>query len=145
MKPPLRRPPSTSTLPLLSNVAVWLPRATVILPVVVHLPVARLNSSAVVVQDVPIWELPLLSPPATSTSPFGSRVAVCCPRATVMLPVVVHFPLAGSYNSEPLRKPVEFTPPAANTWPFWSRVAVCLIRAVLMLPVEVQVPEAKAG
>jgi hypothetical protein len=56
-----------------------------------------------------------------------------------MLPVLVHFPVLGSYNSALLRKPAEFTPPAARTWPFWSRVAVCLIRAVFMLPVVVQV------
>ena len=38
-------------------------------------------------------------PPATSTLPLGSNVAVCDARAVVRLPVAVHVPLAGSYSS----------------------------------------------
>ena len=44
--------------------------------------------------------VPLLSrPPATSTLPFGSNVAVCNKRAVLRLPVAVQVPLAGSYSS----------------------------------------------
>src|SRR6516162_731309 len=98
MKPPEHSPPATSTFPSGSKVAAWLPRGSVMLPVLVHSPVDRLNNSAVAVQEVPICELPLVRPPATNTSPFGSSVAVCSPRARAMLPVLVHFPVLGSYN-----------------------------------------------
>ena len=37
----------------------------------------------------------VLVPPATKTSPFGSSVALCSARAVVMLPVMVHLPVAG--------------------------------------------------
>ena len=38
-------------------------------------------------------------PPATSTLPLGSKVAVCSERAVLRLPVAVQVPLAGSYSS----------------------------------------------
>ena len=40
-----------------------------------------------------------LPPPATSTLPLGSSVAVCRKRAVPRLPVAVHVPVAGSYSS----------------------------------------------
>lgn len=43
---PLSTPPVISTLPLDSNVATWNSRPVVMLPVVVHVPVARSYSSA---------------------------------------------------------------------------------------------------
>ena len=81
------------------------------------------------------------NPPAASAVPFGSKVAVCSPRAVLRLPVGVQVPLAGSYNSalaETLRRPSN--PPATSTVPLGSKVAVCSARAVLRLPVGVQVP-----
>src|SRR5262245_46084577 len=63
-------PPVTSTLPLGSNVAVWLPRAVPRLPVAFHAPLAGSYSSALLNQPVE------LTPPATSTLPLGSNVAV---------------------------------------------------------------------
>ncbi len=53
------------------------------LPVAVHLPVAGLYSSA---------PGPVLEPPARSTWPFWSSVAVWVTRGVVMLPVFVHVP-----------------------------------------------------
>ena len=48
-------------------------------------------------------ETPLTSPPATSTLPEGSSVAVCSVRAVERLPVAVHVPVAGSYSSALLK------------------------------------------
>ena len=39
---------------------------------------------------------PLSAPPATSTMPLGSKVAVCKSRAVLRVPVAVQVPLAGS-------------------------------------------------
>ena len=41
----------------------------------------------------------VLRPPAIRTLPSGSRVAVCRPRAVVILPVAKNAPVWGSYNS----------------------------------------------
>src|SRR5437870_12251327 len=41
----------------------------------------------------------LSSPPATSTMPLGSNVAVCRSRATLRLPVAVQIPVGGSDRS----------------------------------------------
>ena len=38
----------------------------------------------------------MLWPPANKTLPSGSRVAVCCSRPTVILPVLEKAPVAGS-------------------------------------------------
>ncbi len=65
-------PPATSTLPLLSNVAVWLERAVVMLPVRVNVPVVGSYNSLVAIG----MPLPLPLPPATSTLPLLSNVAV---------------------------------------------------------------------
>ena len=70
-------------------------------------------------------ELALSMPPATSTWPSCSKVAVCSFRESVMLPVTDHVPVDGSYNSaetEPL--PVLSIPPATRTLPLLSNVAV---------------------
>src|SRR4029077_3375441 len=64
-------------------------------------------------------ELPLLTPPATNTSPFGRSVAVWLERAVVMLPLITHWPVAGLYSSA-LGKIVVLPPPATSTWPFSS-------------------------
>src|SRR6266699_559790 len=44
-----------------------------------------------------------LNPPATSTLPEGSSVAVCNARAVPRLPVLLQLPVAGSYNSALLK------------------------------------------
>ena len=44
-----------------------------------------------------------IHPPATSTLPLGSNVAVWLERAAIRLPVAVQAPVAGSYSSALLR------------------------------------------
>jgi hypothetical protein len=56
------------------------------LPVTVHVPVAGLYSSALLRKPV------VPSPPATSTWPFGSSVAVWSVRAVFKLPVFAQVP-----------------------------------------------------
>jgi len=65
------------------------------------------------------------SPPATSTIPLDSNVAVCSSRAVLRLPVAVQVPLVGSYSSA-LAEAVKLlsTPPATSTIPLDSKVAV---------------------
>ena len=53
----------------------------------------RYNSA--LARTVPVLSLP----PATSTCPLFSNVAVCPTRAVVMLPSQVKVPVAGSYSS----------------------------------------------
>ena len=65
-------------------------RPSLRLPVAVHVPVAGSYSSAL--RDS---TEALLIPPATSTSPFGSNVAVCMPRAVWRLLVGFHLPATG--------------------------------------------------
>ena len=65
------------------------------------------------------------SPPAASTIPFGSKVAVCPPRALFRLPVNVQVPLVVSYSSARAEKFALPHPPATRTMPLGSKVAVC--------------------
>jgi len=58
------------------------------LPVEVQLPLAGSYSSALRVTLAPA------DPPATRTSPLGSKVAVCRKRPVLRLPVTVHVPPA---------------------------------------------------
>src|SRR2546425_9607245 len=86
-------------------------------------------------------------PPATSTSPFGKRVAVCQARGWSMLPVGLHAPVRGSYSSADANdlndlSSFESMPPATRTFPSGSSVAVWSLRATLMLPVERHLPTA---
>ncbi|SRR5258706_12144076 len=74
-------PPTTSTWPLVSSVAVWPERAALSAPVTVHIPETGSYSSALL--STP--ELP--RPPETRTLPLGSNVAVWPVRATLRLPV----------------------------------------------------------
>jgi hypothetical protein len=70
------------------------------------------------------------TPPATSTVPLGSSVAVCSARATRRLPVTVHRPVWGSYTSAlascATQEELAHTlmPPATSTRPLGSSVAV---------------------
>ncbi len=85
----------------------------------------------------------LLFPPATSTLPLGSNVAVCKSRSMLRLLVALHVPVAGSYTSALLRMPPGIpNPPATSTLPLGSNVAVCNLRRVLRLPVALQIPVA---
>src|SRR6516164_10101527 len=110
------------------------------LPVGVNFPVAGLYSSVAVPP-----------PPAISTWPLPSRVALWPTRPVVMLPVGVNFPVAGLYSSA-LDRRLKFasSPPATSTWPSGSRVADGSgpasrqqpVRPWCMLPVTDQVPVA---
>src|SRR5438094_8232088 len=62
-----------------------------------QLPVAGSYNSALLKSE-PLY------PPATSTLPLDSSVAVCRKRAVPRLPVAVHVPVAGSYSSALLKK-----------------------------------------
>src|SRR5438477_7443325 len=61
-------------------------RGVAMLPVTVHWPVDGLYSSALVRKPA------VFSPPATSTCPLGSSVAVWPALAVLRLPVTVQFP-----------------------------------------------------
>src|SRR2546429_6541145 len=72
-----------------------------------------------------------LCPPATSTLPEGSSVAVCRKRARPRLPVAVHVPAAGSYSSALLKKLLlVLYPYTTSTSPDSRSAAVCASRAV---------------
>ena len=84
-------PPAMRTLPLvvgLEDVLSWIAvcswRAPVMLPVAAHVPVVRSYNSAVAKVVDP------LVPPATSTFPVESTVAVWPCRAVAIDPVVIH-------------------------------------------------------
>jgi hypothetical protein len=74
-------------------------------------------------------------------------VKVPSERTDVMLPVAVHFPVAGLYSSALARYVDPADPPATRTWPFRRSVAEASPseRTVVMLPVVTQVPEAWAS
>ena len=61
--------------------------------VAVHVPVAGSYSSALLKKPG------LLAPPATSTLPLGSSVAVCRARAVMSLPVSFHWPGVAAQGS----------------------------------------------
>ena len=108
------------------------------LPVTANVPLAGSYSSALAIA--------LLSsdaPPAISTVPSGSNVAVWPLLATVMLPVAVNVPAAGSYSSAlAISLLGSDAPPAMSTFPFDNNVAVYSALATVMLPVAVNVPAA---
>src|SRR5258708_39410552 len=89
------------------------------------------------VKEVLFGDPPLLSPPATSTSPFASSVAVWSVRAVVMLPVAVHLPVVWLYSSA-LGGIVVLPTPATSTSPFASSGAGWGARAEVNPPVPVQ-------
>src|SRR5437016_10451848 len=85
----------------------------------------------------------VVNPPATSTLPLGSSVAVWNWRPTAMLLLVsVKVPLAGSYSSAVCwGPPVGLTPPpVTRTLPLERTVAVGLLRAAFIGPVALNVP-----
>src|SRR5439155_17402898 len=83
---------------------------------------ALLNPRPTSYSSALLKELPL-NPPATSTLPEGSSVAVCKYRAVLRLPVLLQLPVAGSYSSA-LLKQLPLYPPATSTLPEGSSVAV---------------------
>src|SRR5262245_7399924 len=85
-----------------------------------------------------MWPDSLLPPPATSTLPLNNNVAVKNSRFTFMEPVVIHFPVAGSYSSAELVTPAAVEPPATSTLPLDSSVAVWDARATFMGELVVQ-------
>ncbi len=83
-------------------------------PVGVQVPVAGSYSSATV-----------LSPPATSTLPEGSSVAVWPWWLTDREATGLHVPVSGSYSSAEPRAPDPVDPPpTTSTWPEGNSVAV---------------------
>ena len=91
-------PAATSTVPLFSNVAVWPARGVFRLPVGVKVPVTGSYNSALVRTLLALMAVGPM-PPATSTIPLFSNVAVWVSRAWFRLPVGVKVPVTGSYNS----------------------------------------------
>src|SRR5436190_5298671 len=65
------------------------------------------------------------APPATSTLPLGSNVAVCPSRAVERLLVKLHVPLDGSYSSALLKEQLSSSPAATTSLPCGSNGAVC--------------------
>lgn len=90
-------------------------------PVAVHDPLLGLYSSAEASRL-----RPPLEPPATSTLPSSSSVAVWYWRASIMFPVAVYDPLLGSNSSAEANAslPPLPMPPATSTLPSGSSVAV---------------------
>src|SRR5204863_693682 len=82
-------PPATSTLPEGSSVAVCPSRAAPRLPVLLHAPAPPLAAGSYSSALLKVLLILPLSPPATSTLPEGSSVAVCDPRAIPRLPVLL--------------------------------------------------------
>src|SRR5690349_11701508 len=70
-----------------------------------------------------------VAPPATSTLPLGSSVAVCSIRAAPSVGPAAQAPADGSSSSQEPTKP-PFQPPATSTLPRGSIVAVSQARAV---------------
>ena len=74
-------------------------------------------------------------PPAMSTLPLGSRVAVCESRGAASLPEVrLKVPVAGSYSSAESLTDVELCPPTIRTLPLGSKVAVWRWRSIDICP-----------
>ena len=110
---------------------------------------SRLASVRVVADQAPLagpYSLALarsleFRPPATSTLPLGSNVAVAPLRALFSEPVALHVPVAESYSSALDRSPLPY-PPATSTLPLGSNVAVAPLRALFSEPVAFHVPVA---
>src|SRR5262252_5221715 len=65
-------------------------------------------------------------PPAASTIPLESRVAVCRARPLLRLPVKIQVPLSVSYSSALAKvKPVVSNPPEMSAIPLDNKVPAC--------------------
>ena len=70
-------------------------------------------------------------PPATSTLPFDSSVAVWPVRGMLIAAAGTNVSVAGSYSSQvACGSLVCCTPPVISHWPFGKRVQVCSERGV---------------
>src|SRR5438874_5244267 len=93
-------------------------------------------------QDSAVWQ--------QCGSEFGSSVVVRNDRGMVISPTVVHWPVEGSYVSDPPMVVTQTSahgarsmlPPLTSTVPFRRRTAECCWRPWFMLPVTVHVPVA---
>src|SRR5437773_2776966 len=113
----LLAPPATRTWPFGRSVAVWPPRAWVMLPAEDQVFVVGSYSSAEATGPP--------NPPATRTSPLPSRVAVWPTRPVTVFPAEDHVPVTGSYSSAVrMRSWVAFDPPTTRTLPSIRSVAV---------------------
>src|SRR5205807_2568816 len=118
--PLISAPAATSTMPLVSNVALCKSRAVLRLPVKVQVPLSGSYSSALAIGGE---GKVISSAPATCTMPLGNNVAVFADRPLFRLPVTVQVPVAGSYSSALGRAPL-LSPPATSTLPLGNCVAV---------------------
>src|SRR5882724_10308896 len=91
----LIKPPANITFPLASRLAVCQPRSTGKFAALVHVLLAGLYRSVLCnAQDIP--GVQRLNPPATMTSPFRRRVAVCDARSWLILAALDQLSVAGS-------------------------------------------------
>src|SRR5262245_2531698 len=128
---PRLSPPTTSTWPFWSRVAVAPARAVFRPAVLLHVPVFGSYSSTLLDEE---------PPPATNTFPLNSSVAVPLP-ALVRLPVKLQTPVDGSYNSAVSKSVSSLeSPAAAKTFPSGSSVAVGEYRGALRLAVMLHLP-----
>src|SRR5262245_54619375 len=105
-------------------------------PVGLQVPVAGSYSSAVATvtaEQRPQGAGGTVCPPATSTLPFASSVAVWSARTAAMLPVGLQVPVAGSYSSAPAPGPASRTLPVRSSVAVWPETKPGL-------PVGLQVP-----
>src|SRR3989449_6109610 len=150
---PLKRPPVASTCPVVSGVNWCSLRGVSMSPAGLQVPVAGAYSSALFkyVSDAPKLS-GRLTPPAVSTLPSGSTTRKPAAltssevqmRWSAMLPVALHVPVAGSYNSAEASdgKGYALVPPASSTRPSGSSAAAGACRPSLRVPVDVHVPDA---
>jgi len=135
--PPI--PPTTRTRPSWRRTAACNPRAKAIDPVALQVRVDGSNISALETEplgaDPRLQPSPWLTPPATTTRPSASNVAVWNWRATLMSGTAVHNPVAGSNSSAEAITPDAPAPPVTRTFPLLSKVAVWPYLAVARLPV----------
>src|SRR5438270_560515 len=74
--------------------------------------------------------------PGSTSCPLLNNVALCPPRGECIMPVRLHAPVCGSYNSAVAREVLVVPrPPTTSTWPLFSKVAVWALRASCRLPV----------
>src|SRR5215471_18734920 len=88
----------------------------------------------------------VFTPPAASTLPFGSKVcAGPAARGTVIDPVLVQAPAAGSKRSTIKRAWLVLKPPTTRTSPLANNVAVWELRAEYEKLTGVQLPAVKSN
>src|SRR5882757_6350276 len=116
----MRSPPATSTRPSGSSVAEWPYRSPVMPPVGDQPPVAGSYNSAE--ESPPLaYDCPSVTPPATSTRPSASTVAVCSRRPMPSGAAADQSPTAGSYSAVSATAVSRLSqPPTASTRPSCS-------------------------